>query len=133
MYQHETALWAAMWWAEQLRIGRPGSGLGERQAEEAMGLIGVLVQTTHPEPTKEQLAKFEEVLTRHFDEELRTKGKVDLYRDYDTPPMILEAMDIVGIDRMWDRKFPHKTGMKISRGSVMLKAGYGVHYQEVYP
>lgn len=131
---YETALWAAIWWADKLRQGRPGYGIGEKQAEDALALAAaLLLPKVQSETIEDQLQDFENLLAKRFDSELRDPGYVDLYRDYDTPPMILACMDESGIARSWDIKLPCKTGMKISKTNVMLKDGYGAHYLQVYP
>jgi hypothetical protein len=129
----ETALWAAMWWADRLRSGRPGAGIGEAQAEIAMGLVGLLREWSgYKPPSKELIQRFEDLLAAKLDVALGG-GNVSLYRDYDTPPMVSEAMAEAGIERAWDSNFPCKTGMRINSRQVLLKNGYGAEYEQVFP
>lgn len=122
-----------MWWADKLRQGRPGAGIGEKEAEDAMAFAASMFHRVIPGATEEQISKFESLLAERFDSELSKSGLLELYRDYHTPPMIRETMTLAGIHHSWDIKFPCKTGMKIGKTTVTLKDGYGAHYERVFP
>lgn len=129
---YDTALWAAMWWTDKLRSGLPGAGSGSTELMMAMALLDEVLPI--PKDIDEsKLCYFETSLSVEFNDVLNEKGYLDLYRDYDTPKIIADCMDKAGIPFVMDRKFPCKTGMRISRTNIMLKDGYGAQYQQVFP
>jgi hypothetical protein len=129
----DTAIWAAMWWADKLRTPVAGKGIGEKEAEESINLVHLFAMGTIDPPTEEQVQRFEDFLAKAIDKLLREEGHIDFYRDYNTPPLIRECFVKAAIPLVWDMRFPHKTGMRINQSQVVLKDGYGAPYTQVFP
>lgn len=128
----DSALWAAMWWADQLRRGQVGRGAGdatfEKSVQTATELLGGL-----PPLEGESIRMFEILLSQKIDSLLNDVPEVHIYREYDVPDLLQNAMAHAKVPNAAALRFPNKTGMIITAKGVDLKEGYGANYRRVFP
>lgn len=120
----ETATKAAKWWSGILNTHHD-NGANDKANVMSMLLSDMLADKNAP--TKDQITKFEQLLTDEL-MKLDSTREISLYCDYHPDEILYNAAEAAGINAIC---FPYKTGMLISGDKIKAKVGYGSSYSEI--
>lgn len=119
---------AINWWIKQFTGSRRGGSIGDDfNFVLAMAMADQVFSQTSVNET--QVAAFRESLSKALMDKLSKGIKPSLEVDYGPSGILADAMVESGIS---GNKAPFKTSMVVGVNSVMVSAGYGAKYEEIF-
>ena len=116
---------AANWWKDNMG-SRAKQNNGEAMQSVLMSMLSGRMFID-----EKQREAFAQALKKVIIETLESRGRMDIYVDYDPDYVLAEAAQSCGIRPVMGL-FPCKTSMWIEKGLVSVSCGYGADSKEIY-